>query len=83
MDVSTITKKFSNAFDSSNQKHVMWFKSLHDATQNEKSVDKVLNENPFGITLSKKDMLEWISIQFIIAMKYSIDVLNKRAWIPT
>lgn len=79
----SITKKFSSAFDSNNEKHVLWFKSLHDATQNEKSVDKVLDENPFGIKLSRKDMLEWVHIQFILAMKYAVDVLYRRAWIPS
>ena len=78
----SITKQFSKAFDSNNENHVLWFKSLHNATQNEKSVDKVLEVNPFGIKLSKKDMLEWVHIQFILAMKYAVDVLYGRAWIP-
>ena len=56
---TTITKQFSTAFNSKNESHVKWFKSLHDATQNEKSVDKVLAVNPFGINPTKKDMLEW------------------------
>ena len=79
---TTITKQFSTAFNSKNESHVKWFKSLHDATQNEKSVDKVLAANPFGINPTKKDMHEWIHIQFIIGMKYAANVLNGEAWVP-
>ena len=79
---TTITKQFADQFNSKNESHVKWFKSLHDATQNEKSVDKVLVVNPFGIKPSKQDMLEWVHIQFIIGMKYATDVLNGNAWVP-
>jgi hypothetical protein len=82
MDTPTITKKFSNVFDSKKQEHVLWLKSLHDATQNEKSVDKVLLANPFGIKPNKTEMLEWINIQFILAMKYAMSVLEGEAWVP-
>ena len=82
MEVPTITRKFSQAFESKNKTHVLWLKSLHDATQNEKSVDKVLVSNPFGITIDKKDMLEWINIQFVLAMKYAMNVLEGDAWVP-
>ena len=82
MESTTITKQFSSAFDSKNETHVRWFKSLHDATQNEKSVDKVLAANPFGIKPTKKDMLEWVHIQFILAMKYAMNVLDGDAWVP-
>jgi hypothetical protein len=78
----TITKKFSSAFDAKNETHVLWFKSLHIATITEKSVDKVLDANPFGIKVSKKDCLEWVNIQFILAMKYSTCVLDGKAWVP-
>lgn len=78
----TITKKFSSAFDSKNETHVLWFKSLHVATITGKSVDKVLDANPFGIKVSKKDCLEWVNIQFILAMKYSTCVLDGKAWVP-
>ena len=82
MESTTITKQFSSAFNSKNETHVKWFKSLHDATQNEKSVDKVLMANPFGIKPTKKDMLEWVHIQFILAMKYAMNVLDGDAWVP-
>jgi hypothetical protein len=78
----TITKKFSNAFDSRNKEHVLWFKNLHVSTLAEKSVDKVLDANPFGIKVSKTECLEWVNIQFILAMKYATCVLDGKAWVP-
>lgn len=82
MSSETITKKFSSAFDSKNKEHVMWFKNLHVSTIEERSVDKVLDANPFGIKVSKKECLEWVNIQFILAMKYATSVLDGRAWVP-
>jgi hypothetical protein len=82
VDAATITKRFSTAFDPMNETHVMWFKRLHDATEEGKSVDKVLVDNPFGIKTTAREALEWIHIQFVLAMKYSISVLNGRAWVP-
>ena len=82
MDTPTITRKYAQAFSSTNQEHVLWLKSLHEATQNEKSVDKILVSNPFGITITKKEMLEFINIQFVLAMKYSMNVLEGQAWVP-
>jgi hypothetical protein len=82
MSSETITKKFSSAFDSKNKEHVMWFKHLYVSTIEEKSVDRVLYANPFGIKVSKNDCLEWVNIQFILAMKYSTSVLDGRAWVP-
>ena len=82
VDAATITKRFASAFDPKHESHVMWFKQLHDATEDGKSVDKVLEDNPFGISLTKKEMVEWIHIQFVLAMKYATSVLNGRAWVP-
>jgi 23S rRNA G2445 N2-methylase RlmL len=82
MDTPTITRKYAQAFKSTDQEHVMWLKSLHDATQNEKSVDKILVNNPFGVTITKKEMLEFINIQFVLAMKYAMNVLEGQAWVP-
>ena len=82
MSDQTITKKFSSSFDPKNETHVMWFKSLHQGTLNEKSVDKILDANPFGIKVSKKECLEWVNIQFIIGMKYATSVLDGKAWVP-
>ena len=80
--METITKKFSSAFDPKNSVHVIWFRDLHAATIGEKSVDKVLDANPFGIKATKKECLEWIDIMFSIGMKYATSVLDGKAWVP-
>ena len=83
MSDSTITKKFSTAFNANDSIHVWWFRSLHIATlKNESMVADVLEANPFGITVSKKDLIECVNIQFILAMKYSTCVLDGNAWVP-
>jgi hypothetical protein len=82
VDAATITKRFSTAFDPTNETHVLWFKRLHDTTEEGKSIDKVLEDNPFGLHMNKRDMMEWIHIQFVLAMKYATSVLNGRAWVP-
>ena len=79
---ATITKKISQAFDPKQESHIMWFKLLHESTQDEKDVEKVMLNNPFGIRPTKKEVLEWIHIQFILGLKYSVAVLNGAAWIP-
>ena len=78
----TITKKFASAFDPKNATHVIWFRDLHKGTLDEKSVDKILYANPFGITVKKSECLEWVNIQFIIGMKYATSVLEGKAWVP-
>jgi len=83
MSDSTITKKFSVAFNAKDSIHVLWFRSLHLATlKNESIVADVLETNPFGIAVSKKDLIECVNIQFILAMKYSTCVLDGNAWVP-
>lgn len=79
----TVTKKFGDAFDPMNESHVTWIKQLHDSTQSEKNIEKVMTENPFKIKVAKKDVLEWIEIQFMLSMKYTIAVLNCKAWVPS
>lgn len=82
--VTTITRKFSEVFNAGDMMHVMWFKKLHLATlQGEKEVESVMNINPFGIKLGEKDLIEYINIQFILAMKYSTCVLDGKAWVPS
>lgn len=82
-DTATITKKISQAFNPNDESHVLWFKKLNDSTQLEQDVSKVLNDNPFKIKVTRKEMLEWIHIQFVLAMKYAVAVLNCDAWTPS
>jgi hypothetical protein len=78
----SITKKFSQAFDVSNSEHVLWLKSLHETTINEQAPNELMKMNPFGIKVSNQDILEWVNIMFSLAMKYAMEVLAGRAWIP-
>ena len=78
----TISKKFSRAFDVTNEDHVLWLKAIHLATKAEQAPDTLMNSNPFGITVAKKEMLEWVDVMFSLAMKYAMSVLEGTAWIP-
>jgi hypothetical protein len=78
----SITKKFSQSFDVKNPEHVMWLRSLHEATLDEKSPNDLMKGNPFGIKVSSQDILEWVNIMFVLAMKYAMEVLSGHAWIP-
>lgn len=79
----SITKKFSQAFDVCNKEHVLWLKALHEATVNEKAPNELMKSNPFGIKVSSQDILEWVNIMFSLAMKYAMEVLSGKAWVPT
>ena len=80
--MTTLSKKFSSVFDVTNEDHVLWLRALHLATRSEQAPDLLMNHNPFGITVSKKEMLEWVDVMFSMAMKYSMAVLDGTAWIP-
>jgi hypothetical protein len=82
----SVTENFKNAFDSSNEVHVKWlasfFKYAKNLASSREPIDKFIQKNPFGIKLSDKELQEWIHIHFILSMKYSQDVLDRKAWIP-
>ncbi len=78
----SVTKQFSNAFDVSDSKHVLWLKELHMSTLAEKSPEALMTNNPFAIKVTEKNMLDWIDIMFATAMKYAMAVLEGRAWLP-
>jgi hypothetical protein len=78
---ATITKKFGDAFDPKNQTHVMFIKKVHDGMES-RNMEKIINENPFGLKVTRKESLEFIHIQFILTMKYAISVLEGKAWVP-
>lgn len=86
MQSNTITKQFIDAFDSSNKVHVKWLKKFFDFAENlatsRKPIDEFIHTNPFGIQVSNDQLIEWIHIHFSLSMKYSKDVLNRKAWIP-
>lgn len=86
MNSNTVTKRFIEAFDSQNKVHVRWLKKFFDFSEHlattRKPIDEFMETNPFGIKLTKDELIEWIHIHFSLAMVYSRDVLNGKAWIP-
>ena len=80
--MATITKKFSTAFDVTKSEHVLWLKSLHEKTQAKEDPKELMTNNPFGVTVGEKDVLEWVNIMFSLAMKYAMEVLCGKAWVP-
>ena len=84
MDSST--RKFTSAFDPSNEKHVMWLKNVGDKIKNvdigKKKLDmeELVNENPFHEKLD--NFMDWAYAHFSIAMKYTDAVLSGKAFIP-
>ena len=78
----TITKQFSSVFDPMCEEHVMWLKALHENTQMDKDPMKLMVSNPFHIKIKKEDTIAWIDVMFALAMKYAMDVLAGKAFIP-
>lgn len=80
------------------KEHVEWLKTLFgildimklnpdDIIKQERSIkhydmETIIKENPMGITISTKDLMEFPVIHFSLAMAYSDAVLKKQAWIP-
>jgi hypothetical protein len=79
---------FVKQFDPVNKEHVLWLQridnSMRKANNQEKygSEDfmKVVNDNPFGIKMTKP--MEWAESHFQLCMKYSQAVLRGVAYIP-
>lgn len=86
MNSETVTKRFIDAFDTSNKVHVKWLKKFFDFAENlatsRKPIDEFINTNPMGIKVSQSEIIEWIHIHFSLAMKYSKDVLLGKAFVP-
>ena len=82
----SVTDRFMNAFDSKNSEHVKWlakfYKYAKNLASNREPIEKFINTNPMGVTMESSETLDWIHIHFILAMKYSQDVLDGKAWIP-
>jgi hypothetical protein len=82
----SVTDRFKNAFDSKNSEHVKWlakfYKYAKNLASNREPIEKFINTNPMGVTMESSETLDWIHIHFILAMKYSQDVLDGKAWIP-
>jgi hypothetical protein len=83
---STVTQRFSDAFDTSNETHVKWLGKLFEfakcVASSKCPVDDIVNGNPMKVKVEKKEMIEWVHIHFCLAMKYSRDVISGVAWVP-
>lgn len=86
MNSETVTKRFIDAFDSKDKKHVQWLSKFYKYSNNlatsQGNIGDFIDSNPFGIKVTKDELLEWVHIHFCLAMKYSRDVLESNAWIP-
>jgi hypothetical protein len=84
---STVTQKFSDSFNSSDKEHVMWLKKLFEFAKNiatsRTPVEDIINKNPLNVKAEKTELMDWVHIHFCLAMKYSRDVLNGQAWVPS
>jgi hypothetical protein len=78
----SVTSRFTNAFDSMNQEHVMWLKTFFDFAKNMGSIDDFINKNPMRVKITKSEMIEWVHVHFALSMKYARDVLDGKAFIP-
>jgi len=85
--MTSVTERFRLSFDSKNPEHVMWlgkfYKYAKNLATNREPIDVFINTNPFGQKLQKEELLDWIHIHFALAMKYSQDVLDGKAWVPS
>ena len=85
----TVTKRFVNVFDPKNQQHVTWLKWIHEEVQlvsansNRSSrITSMITNNPMGVKITQTELLEWVHIHFVLAMKYCGAVFDKTAYIP-
>jgi hypothetical protein len=62
---------FIQAFDPSNNQHIIWFKRMVWCGENMMDVNILdeVNRNPMGLKLDK--VLDWAQIHFCLAMKYT------------
>jgi hypothetical protein len=86
--METVTSKFASLFDPTSVSHVEWLMKFFDlskvALDIDKKVDVVgfIHTNPMGITLSSKEVLDWVEIHFIVSMKYMKLFMDGKAYIP-
>lgn len=82
----TLSSRFVDSFDPSKATHVIWLSKFFDFAENLASqrgnIDSFINTNPMGIVVKHDEMLEWVHIHFVLAMKYSQAVLKGSAFIP-
>ncbi|QIG60014.1 hypothetical protein [Dishui Lake phycodnavirus 4] len=84
--MESTTKKFTKAFDPTNETHVLWLKKVGEAIKNAQpgqqklDLEHLVNQNPFHEKLD--NFMDWAYAHFSIAMKYTDAVLSGCAFIP-
>ena len=78
-------------FDPNDEKHVQWLKGSFekmeyytspDSQKNGKEFVKYVNANPFGLSITASNVMDWPMIHSMIATKYTKAVLTGQAWLP-
>lgn len=42
----------------------------------------IMNRNPMGVSMTEKDIMDIVFVQFSLAMKYTKAILDGEAWVP-
>ena len=69
--------KFITAFDTENESHVRWLKRM--VTSSAKDYFQVLKENPMGIEVETRDVLDWAQTVFVLCTKYTKNLFDGHA----
>ena len=78
-------------FDPNDEKHVQWLRGSFekmeyytspDSQKNGKGFVKYVNSNPFGLSITASNVMDWPMIHSMIATKYARAVLIGQAWLP-
>lgn len=73
--------KIIRNFDTTNSRHVLWLRNVHNMAKNlaEANLELLCNENPWGAKLRPIDIAE---LQFVLDAKYTEAVFDGKAFIP-
>jgi hypothetical protein len=78
-------------FDPNDEKHVQWLRGSFekmeyytspDSQKNGKEFVRYVNSNPFGLSVTASNVMDWPMIHSMIATKYAKAVLTGQAWLP-
>ena len=82
----SITSKFAESFNPKTVSHVVWlgqfFEFAETLSTKRNNIDTFINTNPMGVVVKQDEMLEWVQIHFVLAMKYTQAVLKGEAFVP-
>ena len=83
---SATVREFATKFQPQQESHVLWMKlvmlSLNEMMSTKVNILNIMNSNPMGVSLTEKDIMDIVFIQFSLAMKYTKAILDGEAWVP-